>query len=136
VITAAMGGSAPSAAWQVVDLSSQTTWLPLALRSTGTLRGRVVVEDGRAATAGTYIAAALMDNLIDVDALLLDTAEVDSDGRFELTGLYGARTVRMIHPPPGCVLKEVRRADRRLDSPHVVLAAAETIDIEVVLVCA
>ena len=74
----------------------------LELATAGRLAGRVVTERGDPLPIeGFRIAAALMDDDIDIDPRRLDQVEVAADGRFAIEDLFGDRALRVFGLPDG-----------------------------------
>jgi protocatechuate 3,4-dioxygenase beta subunit len=82
-----------------VDLSlgSDMIGLVLPMTPTGTIVGRVVMEDGAAFTGdGTQLIADLVDvEGHRLDALPRDRVDIGPDGAFALTGMFGHRKLRL-----------------------------------------
>ena len=107
-LVARAGGDVPTeATWYAVDLSSELTNLVLGLMPTGIISGRVVTDDGSPVPAGLRVAAVLADRGKEIDMLLRDTVAVESDGAFELRGMFGERVLRVVGNTHGWAVDRV-----------------------------
>lgn len=80
-----------------LELGSDMTGLVLPMRPAGSIRGRLITEDGSPVSGdGLQIVADLVDaHGALLDPLPRDRADVETDGTFELRGLFGYRRMRV-----------------------------------------
>ena len=85
------------AAFLDLSLGSDMLGLVMPLAPSGTISGRVMMEDGISFSAdGTQLIAELVDaDGTRLDPLPRDRVDIGSDGAFELVGLFGHRMLRL-----------------------------------------
>jgi hypothetical protein len=97
VFARARNGEHDDVAFEVVDTSQDIVDLTLSVAPAGRIRGKVVPPDGQLAMLdGVRVIAALMDAGKEVDPTAPDQVEVAPDGSFEIHGLFGERTLRLV----------------------------------------
>jgi hypothetical protein len=90
------------AATQTFDVDRNFDGVRLELVPAGRISGRVITEQGDPLPIeGFRIAAALLDNNIDIDPRSLSQVEVAADGSFSIEGLFGDRSLRVFGLPAG-----------------------------------
>jgi hypothetical protein len=86
------------AAWTFVDLGTDLTGLALPMVPTGSVRGRVVTEEGAVFGGnGMQVIGEWVDanGTTRLDAIPRDRVDIEEDGRFELGGLFGHRRLKL-----------------------------------------
>jgi hypothetical protein len=81
---------------------------------------------------GFRVAAAWTADGNDVDPMLRDQAEVAADGTFEIDGVFGDRTIRMIGLPAGWVIDRIVTAGKRETNPLRVMSG-ERVEVTIVI---
>ena len=121
------------AAWETIDGFTDLRSLQLPMSPTATISGRVMTVDGSPLPVeGFRIAAAWTDAGKDVDPVTRDQADVGRDGTFEINGLFGDRTMRVIGLPAGWEIERIAAAPRREVDP-IRLTPGERVDVIIVI---
>ena len=121
------------AAVATLDLESDLTDLTWPLLPTGGLKGRLVRDDGGVLPAdGLQIAAVQADQGKAIDPLERDRADVDSEGRFHLVGLFGERVLRVMGLGPQWHVDRIMQGKTLVES-LTIAPGQETTDLTVVV---
>ena len=90
------------AAFALVDIATEPIEVQLVMTPTATISGRIIAADGTSPPfTAMRVAGAWTSEGKDVDIVWRDQAEVDEDGRFQLEGMFGERTLQVIDLPAG-----------------------------------
>jgi hypothetical protein len=101
------------AAFAVVDVAADAVEVLLVMTPTATISGRIIAIDGTSPPlADVRIAGAWTDAGKDVDVVWRDQAAVDQDGRFQLDGMFGERTLQVIDLPRGWTVERIEQDGR------------------------
>src|SRR5688500_4551897 len=120
------------AAWETVDAFTDVPSLQLTMAPTATIAGRVMTVDGAPLPIeGFRVAAAWTAEGKDLDPIARDQAEVAADGTFEIGGVFGDRTIRVIGLPAGWEIERVAGPQRAAEALR--LTPGERVDIIVVI---
>jgi Carboxypeptidase regulatory-like domain len=96
LVARAKNDDAIEATTLTVDLTTEMTDVVLPLMSTGSISGRVVLDDGSTPTNSFQVAAVLAMDGKEIDPLRRDRVDIGPRGTFTLTGLFGERLLRII----------------------------------------
>src|SRR5688500_15791512 len=120
------------AAWETVDAFTDVPSLQLTMAPTATIAGRVMTVDGAPLPIeGFRVAAAWTAEGKDLDPIARDQAEVGADGTFEIAGVFGDRTIRVIGLPAGWEIERVAGPPRAAEALR--LTPGERVDIIIVI---
>jgi hypothetical protein len=132
VFARARNGEHDDVAFEVVDTSQDIIDLTLSLAPAGRIRGRVVPPDGQLAMLdGVRVIAALMDGGKEVDPTSPDQVEVAPDGAFEIRGLFGERTLRLVGLREDWSTEVLTDNGRPVD--RFTIPSGDVLDVQVVL---
>jgi hypothetical protein len=121
------------AAWETADAFADVPSLQLAMTKTAKISGRVMTADGTPLPIeGFRVVAAWTADGKDVDPMSRDQAEVAADGAFEIDGVFGDRTMRVIGLPAGWQIDRIATAGKRETNP-LRLTSGERVEVTIVI---
>jgi hypothetical protein len=120
------------AAWAIVDVAAEVVEVELTLAPAATISGRIVASDGiQPAFANVRVAGVWTHEGQDVDVVWRDQSDVDDDGRFQLEGMFGERTLRVIGLPDGWNIDRIVQGGR--PATTVKLSSGTQADVTIVV---
>ena len=122
------------AGFEVVDLVNDTHDVAMALQPAGRITGRIVARSGGLPPVdGVRVAAAWVDDGIEVDPLVPDHAAVAADGHFSIDGLFGTRALQLMGLSPEWQVHAVMRSRSDITTTGVDVRPDTTVEVTIVL---
>ena len=121
------------AAFEIADFLPPSLDLSLQMKPAGSIRGRIVAQNGGLPPVdGIAVAAGWTHEEVEINPMTPDQAPVEADGSFKIDGLFGKRVVRLIGLSPEWGVYAIRqgRSDVR---GSVDVPPETTVDITVVV---
>jgi hypothetical protein len=116
------------------DFLEESLEVPLQLRPSGSIRGRVVADRGGLPPLdGASIGAAWVDNDVTLNPLSVDEAIVSMDGSFEIDGVFGRRKLQLVRFDPGWMIYSVQQGRSDVTEAGVEVAPGNTTDVTIVV---
>jgi hypothetical protein len=104
----ALSGGETWVAYQVIDFVQDPVEVSLHLQPAGRIRGRIVAERGAMPPLnGATVGATWIDDEMKLNPLSPDEGHVAADGTFEIGGLFGRRTLRLMRFDPDWKIESV-----------------------------
>jgi hypothetical protein len=103
------------------------------MTTTAKISGRVITADGTPLPIeGFRVAAEWTADGKAVDPMSRDQADVAADGAFEIDGVFGDRTMRVVGLPAGWVINRIVTAGKRETDP-LRLTSRERVEVTIVI---
>jgi hypothetical protein len=134
VMATARSGQQHWVDFQALDFLDESIEVPLQLRPSGRIRGRIVADRGGLPPLdGAIIGAAWVDNDVTLNPLAPDEASVAMDGSFELVEVFGRRMLQLVRFDPGWTIHSVQQGRSDVTEQGVDIAPGSTTEITIIV---
>jgi Carboxypeptidase regulatory-like domain len=134
VMATAVSGQDLWADFQAVDFSEESLDIPLQLRPSGRIRGRIVADGGGVPPLDSAtISAVWVDNDTLLNPLTPEEGAVAIDGTFEIRGLFGRRVLQLGRFNPDWRIHAVMQGRSDVTETGVDVASSHTTDVTIIV---